>query len=182
MGRDKAFLEVGGVTLLARQAALLRSVGVAEVIVSGRAGVDYSLAGNDARVVNDAVADAGPLAGLAAILNAARNPWIFVLAVDLPHITPTTLRLLLDASSVGKVGVVPRGKFGYEPLAALYPRVLGGIVDQRLKSGRFELQSVLAEAEQLKLLQSVPLSAFPEGTFANWNSPEDVMGEAPSES
>lgn len=180
MGRDKAFLEVGGVTLLARQAALLRSVGVDEIIVSGRVGVDYAEAGADARVVNDVVADAGPIAGLAAVLEAARNSWVLVLAVDLPHITAPALRQLIGASKGGTMGVVPRGKFGYEPLVALYPRALAGILDQRLKNGRFELQSVLAEAEELKLLESLPVSAFAEGTFANWNSPEDVMGEGPS--
>ncbi|HEY5345385.1 MAG TPA: NTP transferase domain-containing protein, partial [Verrucomicrobiae bacterium] len=42
MGRDKAFLEIGGTTLLARQIGLARELGAAEIFISGRAETDYS--------------------------------------------------------------------------------------------------------------------------------------------
>ena len=42
MGRDKAFLEIGGPSLLARQISLVRDIGAAEIFISGRKGVNYS--------------------------------------------------------------------------------------------------------------------------------------------
>ena len=40
MGRDKAFLTIGGTTLVRRQVALLGAAGCNELLISGRAGVD----------------------------------------------------------------------------------------------------------------------------------------------
>ncbi len=45
MGRDKAWLEFDGQSLLARQIACVRRAGASEVFISGRAGVDYSAFG-----------------------------------------------------------------------------------------------------------------------------------------
>jgi hypothetical protein len=42
---DKAFVKIGGRTLLARQIELVRAAGAAEVFISGRDGVDYSIFG-----------------------------------------------------------------------------------------------------------------------------------------
>src|SRR6516164_8647370 len=42
MGRDKAFLETGGKTLLARQIEIARFAGATEVFISGHADMDYS--------------------------------------------------------------------------------------------------------------------------------------------
>ena len=126
MGRDKAFLPFpppDGPPLIARQAAVLRSLGIHDLLISGRPDVDYTTTIPDARIVTDTLADAGPLAGLTAILTAARHPWVLVLAVDLPHLTPAYLRTLV-ATGAGRTGVVFHGPHGYEPLAALYPRTL----------------------------------------------------------
>src|SRR6266566_3753822 len=42
MGRDKAFIKVGGQPLLARQIQLAQTVGAKEIFISGREDVDYS--------------------------------------------------------------------------------------------------------------------------------------------
>src|SRR5258705_13766374 len=75
MGRDKAWLEAGGQSLLARQIGLVRELGAAEVFISGRADADYSEFG--CRVLQDKFPDAGPLAGIERALDATTSPLLF---------------------------------------------------------------------------------------------------------
>ena len=69
MGRDKAWLEIEGQTLLARQIALARETGAAEIFISGRADADYSAFG--CPVLQDGFPDAVPLAGIERALDAS---------------------------------------------------------------------------------------------------------------
>ena len=171
MGRDKAFISLNGQSLIARQAALLRSLGIDDLIISGRPDVDYAIPG--ARIVTDPVANAGPLAGLAAILNAARHPWVLVIAVDLPLLTPEYLQKLITIGA-GLTGAVPHGPRGYEPLAALYPRRLLPHVERALAARRFSLQTLIENSVQLTELNKVEIDPSELPQFANWNTPQDA--------
>ena len=176
MGRDKAFLPFpapDGPSLIARQAGLLRSLGITDLLISGRPDTDYATAVPDARVVTDTLADAGPLAGLAAILASARHPWVLIIAVDLPFLTPAYLQKLLAAASDG-VGVVPHGSQGYEPLVALYPRSLLPLVETALASAQFSLQLLLQSATQQYLIEPLQLVETELTLFTNWNTPADI--------
>lgn len=171
MGRDKAFLTVDGTPLIARQAALLRSLGIEDLIISGRAGVDYTVP--DARVVTDPIADAGPLSGLSAIFGAARHPWVLVIAVDLPHLTPSYLQKVLSAGGC-HTGVVPHGPHGYEPLVALYPRSLLPSAETALAAGQFSLQRFIESEVVKSSLIPLEISEIESVRFTNWNTPEDT--------
>lgn len=177
MGRDKAFLPFpapDGPPLLARQAALLRTLGITDLLISGRPHTDYATAVPDARVVTDTLANAGPLAGLAVILAAARHPWVVIIAVDLPFLTPAYLQKLLATGS-GRIGVVPRGPHGYEPLVALYPRSLLPLVETALASRQLRLQILLQSATQAALIKPLAITAAELTLFANWNTPADTQ-------
>jgi molybdopterin-guanine dinucleotide biosynthesis protein A len=172
MGRDKAFLTVDGTPLIARQAALLRSLGIDDLIISGRTGVDYAVPG--ARVVTDSIADAGPLGGLSAIFAAARHPWVLVIAVDLPRLTPSYLQKVLFAGG-GHTGVVPHGPHGYEPLVALYPRSLLSKAEIALTAGQFSLQRFIESEVSKHSLIPLEISEIESVQFTNWNTPEDTQ-------
>ncbi|HTJ78137.1 MAG TPA: molybdenum cofactor guanylyltransferase [Rariglobus sp.] len=170
MGRDKAFLTLDGRTLVSRQAALLNELGCAELLLSGRPDTDYGVP--SARMVYDSVADSGPLAGLAAVLAAARHPWVLVLAVDLPHITRPFLQSLLDQGA-GRTGIAPRITEGWEPLAALYPRTLLPEAEAALRDGRYSLQPFLDQAEHSGFMCRRFVASDEQPLLANWNSPSD---------
>jgi len=171
MGRDKAWLLLDGKPLLARQIALVRELAPEEIFISGRACVDYSLFGY--RVLMDRYPDAGPLAGIAAGLEASSSPLVLVLAVDMPDMTSATLRQLLRQCALG-VGVVPRVNHSVEPLAAFYPKAAATIAVNLLKR---QLRAVRTFAEQCKQAGLVTLHDADEADwkcFANWNSPADL--------
>jgi molybdenum cofactor guanylyltransferase len=136
MGRDKAWLKVGGQTLLARQIEIAREIGAREILISGRPGVDY--AEFDCRVVKDQWPDAGPLAGIAAALEATTATRLLVLAVDMPNMSAGCLQRLV-ASCTETTGAVPRVNGNIEPLAAVYPKaarvVIAELMDAHLILG-----------------------------------------------
>src|SRR5580765_4688037 len=83
MGKDKGWLEVDGQPLLARALSTLRDSGINEILISGRAGIDYSSLHYP--VLLDLEPGCGPLSGIERALEAARAPLLLVLAVDLPN-------------------------------------------------------------------------------------------------
>ncbi len=170
MGRDKAFVEVSGQSLLARQIALVREVGAGEVFISGRAGVDYSTFG--CRVLLDNFPDAGPLSGIERALDVCTTPLVLVLAVDMPAMNAAMLgRLLASCTTVR--GVIPRTKDGIEPLAAIYPKAALNTLKRELQQGRAPGVRWLAEeCVAAGLAQFVDVSDADAGCFASANDAE----------
>ena len=171
MGRDKATLTLPeGGTLLAHAVRKLQAAGVHEVIVSVRAGQTCGLAGT--REVADLAADSGPLAGVAASLEAAGASRVVVLAVDLPDMTPEYLRGLL-AAATNDCGVVPVHGGFLEPLAAVYPRCSARVARAALVAGRFSMHAWVRELAAGGLVRLQPVDDAHLPLFANWNHPGD---------
>jgi molybdopterin-guanine dinucleotide biosynthesis protein A len=204
MGRDKAWLDVGGRSLLARQVELAGTLGAREVFVSGRADVDYTALGY--QVLLDRFPGAGPLAGIEAALAAATSPLVLVLAVDMPHMSVDVLRQLVGQCAE-TTGAIPRVAGEIEPLAAVYPKSALPLVTELLSKSvaadvrRLTLDDqpdgassrrLLPEQEVRRAVKSPSARAFAEccvaaglarfvefpadqaRAFANWNSPADV--------
>jgi molybdopterin-guanine dinucleotide biosynthesis protein A len=196
MGRDKALLPhpVSGLPQLARQAALLRSLpGCAELLLSAPADRGYALAGPlaDARLVPDAAPGLGPLAGLAAGLEAATTSRLLVLAVDLPFVTASFLGSLLwrDAALPENpppippsAGLAPRHADGlFEPLCALYPVFTDSrsAVAAALVHRELSLQRLLAAACAAGWMLPRPLAPGEAALLANWNTAADRSAPPP---
>jgi molybdenum cofactor guanylyltransferase len=179
MGRDKAFIEIGGQTLLARQIALAREVGAGEVFISGREGVDYSALG--CRVLMDRFPDAGPLAGIERALDVCTTPLLLVLGVDMPAVNVPLVRRLL-ASCTGVHGAIPRTKDGIEPLAAVYPKLAKSKLKHELQFGKTPGARWLAEeCVAVGLARFVEMNDAELKCFVSANSPAtllDLAGES----
>ncbi len=173
MGRDKAWLELAGQSLLARQVQLVRDVGACEVIISGRADADYSKL--DCRVVTDRIRDAGPLAGIEQGLAVASSPRLLVLAVDMPAMKVEVLRWLLDArEQIG--GVIPQVAGRIEPLAAIYPKSALALATNLLerKTGAAGPTDFARACVQQQLAMFLDVPAEAAASFRSVNAPEDL--------
>lgn len=171
MGRDKAWLPLDGQPLLARQIAMVRELGPVELFISGRGDTDYSSLGYP--VLKDAFPDGGPLAGIAAGLQAATAPLVLILAVDMPEMTSAVVSGLLERCAAG-VGVVPRIGCHVEPLAAFYPKAAAPLALDLLQR---QLRAARTFAEHCKQAGLVAVHEVAEADwkcFANWNSPDDL--------
>ncbi len=140
-GRDKALAALGGVPFVALVHAALSAHAGAMLVATGAEPRAYPVA---ARVVLDPVPDGGPLAGLAAGLDACETPWLLSAAVDLPYLTPAALRPLLAAPSDGADVLVATGPDGRQPTCALWrTRTVGPAVADQFAAGQLALRDLL---------------------------------------
>lgn len=173
MGRDKALLEIDGAPLWRRQRAVLAAAGATEIFLSARSEQPWvpAAAAEFAGVVTDAVADAGPLAGIVAALDhGSAAAHLAVLAVDLPRMEAAWFRGLAAHCSPG-VGAVGRKDGFFEPLAAIYPREILPQARAALGRGEFSLQRLLGAAVEARLMRVVEISPTDAARFRNWNEP-----------
>lgn len=161
MGRPKGLL-VGpdGRSLVARAKAVLEDAGAVVVLVGRRA--EYE--GLGMTVIDDAVPDGGPLAGLVSLLEHAGSRRTLVLACDMPFVTSDDLRALLGAE--GAI-VAPRRNERWEPLCATYAPCVQEIARRRLEEGRRSMQGLLCEVGATEV-------ALDPAHLVDWDSPEDV--------
>ena len=171
MGRDKALLSWGETDLLGHALARLRRVTDDVRILCGPSPryVDRGVP-----VVVDRVADAGPIAGIAAgLAECGGRPGLFV-AVDLPLVPVTLLDRMAGLASSWDA-VVPVSPRGPEPLCAVYaPSCLAPIL-RRVAGGEKRMTSFWPDV-RVRELGPPQLQAFgdPERLFHNVNAPADL--------
>jgi molybdopterin-guanine dinucleotide biosynthesis protein A len=172
MGRDKALLTVGNSDLLLwqKQWQLLEKFRPKEMLWSGppRPGTPYS-----ARIVADDVESAGPLAGLSACLKVMHTDLLMVLAVDLPEMNPAVFLNLLGQSGKRRGAVYQHDGF-FEPLAAIYPKILHALAEEHLTQGRFAMQDLILQAIRKEMMTVLPLPEAGLPYFKNVNAASDI--------
>ena len=169
MGRDKTFLEIEGEPLWQRQLATLRRLAPEQLMISGPCREEWS----EYEIVADELADAGPLAGVAAALRKCATARLVVLAIDLPEMTTDFLRSLLQLCGEGK-GVVPHRPDRFEPLAAVYSAGCAALAEAALRAGDFSMQRFVRRAWEQDLLLERAISEGETVLFANLNTPADL--------
>lgn len=174
MGGDKASLEVGGQTLVRRAVDVLRCVGL-EVALVLRPHQSVPLTADTVAVIRDEVEDAGPLAGLHALLRWLPAAWALVVPCDQPFLAPSLLRGLL-AQPRGEVdAVIGRPTDLVEPLPGLYRRTSLPAVEEALVQGERSLQELLSSLRP----RQVPVEALRRWdpqllSYLNVNTPADL--------
>lgn len=171
MGTDKAAIEVGGQSMLARTAALAADVSDA-VFVSVRAAATSDALRRQWPLIEDAQDGAGPMAGILAALRQHEDADWLVLACDLPRLDAATLRTLRDAAAEhpGAAALAMRSERDGtpEPLCAVWRAAMRGPIEARLAEDRRCPRRLLLDA-------GVPLvDAVTPGALANMNAPEDL--------
>ena len=168
MGSDKASLPFGDETLLERVVGRLRSV-VDEVVVVARA--DQEIAG-DFVVARDAVADRGPVAGIAAGLAATSADRAFVTACDAPFLEPALVRLLLDLSA-GHDVAVPFVDGYLMTLAAVYGKSALPVARRLLEAGDLRVRFIIDALSAREVSEDEVRAVDPDlASFVNCNTPK----------
>ena len=161
MGRDKALLEFGGETMVARAVRVMGEV-CERVWISGPEGL-----AEFGEVLGDEIAGCGPLAGVCAGLAASDFEWNIVMAVDMPLMTAEFLQELAERALRSEAdAVVPVVEGREEPLVAAYRRGLEGGLRAALEGGRLKMMGAVREAGSVEVF---PVSAGVE-RFRNVNT------------
>jgi molybdopterin-guanine dinucleotide biosynthesis protein A len=166
MGRDKALLPYGGVTLVEHVASQIAAAAGSAMIVGGReryGGLGYP-------VVDDFTPGSGPLGGVTTALRISEAPWNLIVACDMPDVTADFLRALLEeAERCGGDCLIPVSESGrLEPLCAAYHRASLSRLCHALDNNVLALRDAVAGA--CAVLWHTPHAAF----FRNLNTPEDL--------
>jgi molybdopterin-guanine dinucleotide biosynthesis protein A len=170
MQADKAFLELGGRTLLVRTLELARMVAESVTVIG-----DPAKFAAFAPVVPDVYSDRGPLAGIHAALLRSQTDLNLMLAVDLPFLNPRVLNyLLLQAQASSALVTVPFTSGHYQPLCAVYRKDFAPVAQESLAQGRNKIDT-LFPAISLRVIKEDELAAAGCNAAAlrNVNTPEE---------
>jgi len=173
MGVDKAFLDYEGTPLIVRVHATLAPL-FAEVLIA--AGAETPGRGPfPARALYDETPGQGPLAGLVAGLKAARTPWLFMVACDMPNLDPQVIARVVAERGPGIAAVVPESAGGLESCHALYARAALPIIEVAMAEGE-RAPHRLFRRLNARIVPKADIAAL-DPTFrslANLNTPDDL--------
>jgi molybdenum cofactor guanylyltransferase len=171
MGSDKAFVKLGGETLLQHALQVAKTV-TRHVWIVGDSG-KFSSAGP---VIEDTFRGCGPLGGIHAALSASETELNLFLAVDLPLIPAKLLDYLVrEAERNRAIVTLPEAEGKLQPLCAVYRREFAQVAKQALLGGDNKIDALFRDLE-IQVLTSAELrkSGFDEAVFRNLNTPRDL--------
>ncbi len=172
MGQDKAGVLYRDQPLLQHQLATLKQIAPDHMLISGRSDACHAQAG--VPVILDETPDAGPLGGVAALLQAASTPLVLIVAVDMPLLTADFLRMLWGQSTE-TCGRVVRNSGHFEAVAAVYPKVALGIARTMLADADRSMQMFVRQCMQAGLVSIADATVDEAALFKSMNRPQDLL-------
>jgi len=170
MGIDKAWLEIGGQSLIERTLASVRTVTPSVAIIANTEG--YGSLG--VPVFADAHQGVGPLEAVRVALSNTPTNRVLLVACDLPFLTPELFSFLLNIPSISQAVVPLSSDNQLEPLCAIYCKDSLGVVRDLIKRGERKMAKLFEEVptrfvkfEEIRELDGANLF------FENINTPED---------
>lgn len=171
MGRDKACLDYGGEPLWQHQLQILNALVPDEILISGRKEAECAASGH--LIVEDHFKNAGPLAGIAALLARASHPLVLTLAVDMPWMTGAYFETLIGQCTPD-CGAVPERAGFYEGLAAVFPKAALPLAEIALQASDHSVQRFVRECATRGFVRIVPVMENEKPLFKSLNSPSDL--------
>ena len=156
MGEPKALIDWGGVPLVVRVAGVVAQA-AAPVVVVAAPGQELPPLPEGVELARDAVADRGPLEGLAAGMRAigGRATAAFTCGADMPLLSAEAVGQLAVSLTANWDAVVVTDDRGDQPLGAVYRLSLLGLVEELLESGERRL-GLVAERARTRRIEARP--------------------------
>lgn len=170
MGRDKATLLVKDRPLISYVYDKVKDVFEDIIILSNNS---YVLNGIHAPVIKDIVPIQSTLTGIASALIHTQNPYVFVVACDMPNLSREVILYLME-NAQGEDIIIPRTEKGYEPLHAIYNRTCIPYMLSLIERREFKISSIFPYVN-VKVIDDSPIfqkNHMP--VFININTTEDL--------
>jgi len=175
LGRNKALERIGDQTLIERVVGRIAPVSAEVIVVVASPPKAAALPlPAEARVVSDRYPRCGSLGGIFTGLSASREPWILLVACDMPFLDPRLMRRLM-AMRRGVDAVVPCLNGRPEPLHALYSKACLEPMERMLQMGLLRI-APLFEMVRVRYVDERTIDRIDphHRSFFNVNSPADV--------
>ncbi|MBF0202720.1 MAG: molybdenum cofactor guanylyltransferase [Desulfamplus sp.] len=169
-GNNKAFLKIGGKTILSGLIDTLEKF-FDEILLVTKTPAEYS--DYPVKTVTDLYEDQSSLTGIHSGLYHTNSYFSFVVPCDTPFIQPSIIRLLLDSIESEDDVVIPHYDGHYEPLCAIYSKRCIPKIENLINSKDYRIYNFF-HAVNLKIINKEMLTkADPEMlSFFNINTPE----------
>ena len=170
MGRDKAFLPVGGRPVVERVVERLALLSDDMLLIANTHAPYRHLS---ARLVGDAYPGQGSLGGIYTALHAACHDHCLVVACDMPFLNADLLRYLIGLSP-GYDVVIPRVEEFPETLHAVYGKRCLEPIQRRLLDGQLKIVGFFDEV-RVRYVERDDVARFDPAfrSFMNMNTPAD---------
>lgn len=174
MGEDKRFLLVGEVTLMDRTVSVMTKLFPEVLIIIAQDSAPLTVDG--CRVYRDLIADCGSLGGLYTGLAQAANERIFVVACDMPFLTPDMIRWFVARDSSADI-VMAQLPDGLQPLHAVYGKKAVPVLERMAIAHELKIRRIASDPSLRVTVVSPtewgerdPLAR----SFRNVNTPADL--------
>ncbi|MCY4019096.1 MAG: molybdenum cofactor guanylyltransferase [Chloroflexi bacterium] len=173
MGRDKAFLELGGQTLIERVVAAGAGLGQSETILITNKPDEYRHL--ELPMYTDVIPGKGSLGGIYSALARATNPAALVLACDMPFVKTGLLRFMIAQLDQDTDIVVPRVDGYPQAMHAIYRKTCLAPIRAQLDENRLKIIRFYDKMRVTYLDEADYAPYDPEGlSFTNLNTPAEL--------
>ena len=171
-GSNKALAMVDGKPLIQHVADLMSSL-FPECILITNTPAEYEFL--SVPMTHDRYQDSGPLAGIHAALLKISTPRAFVVACDMPNLSPELIQYICNINEQEYEVIIPSPEKGQEPLFGIYHKKSLEVIESYLQQKDFKIISVLEDLQVRRVSEQEILSITEDlGCFKNINRPTDL--------
>lgn len=129
----------------------------------------------EVRLIEDIHPGHGPISGIHSALVKSNSDLVFVLAVDMPHISETYINHIYSLYEEGLDGIVFKSSGHIEPMQAIYKKSLVPSLEEAIRQGDYRLRPLIRGAN-FKILgpEDFPKEINLENLFTNLNTQDDL--------
>ncbi|MEE9295576.1 MAG: molybdenum cofactor guanylyltransferase [Phycisphaerae bacterium] len=166
MGTDKATMPWGNATILETIVHTARQV-TTDCVLLG-AGPELPRFLKDMKQLRDPYSDAGPMAGLAALLAHFPHQWCLLLSCDIPNVSPATITALVEQIAPDTKAIAYSTPM-LETCCTLYHASVLPDVERAIAAHRLALHRLIRSIPHV----AVPADAPTQRALFNINAPVD---------
>jgi molybdopterin-guanine dinucleotide biosynthesis protein A len=171
MGQDKAFLKVGGQTVIERVLAVVRPL-TDDLFIGTNAPEKYQPLA--VRLVPDIYPDKAALGGIYTAIAAARHPYVLVVACDMPLLNQALLRYLIALAPTAAVVVPLVEPPQPETTHAVYSKACLEPIERRLLANQLRITGFFADVSVRYVERAEIAQVDPQfSSFVNMNTPAE---------
>ena len=171
-GSNKALAFLQGKPLIQHVADIVSSVFNDSLLVTNTPG-QYDFL--NIPMIRDRYQDMGPLAGIHAALLQISTPRAFVVACDMPNLSPELIQYMCNINEQDYDVIIPWLEKGQEPLFGIYHKKSLAVIDSYLQQKDCQIIKALEDLQVRRVSEQEILSITGDLTcFKNINRPADI--------
>jgi molybdopterin-guanine dinucleotide biosynthesis protein A len=171
-GRNKAFIQVGGLRILDRLYAIFSKLFNEIILVTND---PLQFVEWNVTIVSDIFPVRSSLTGIHTGLFYMKNQFAFFSACDTPFLEKGLVEVLLENIDRNKDIIMPETSAGMEPLCAIYSKRCLNTAEHHIRQNKFKIQRALGNHRLQKIPETVLRAKDPDlRSFFNINTPQDL--------